>query len=91
MAQLMNRSVDLEESLLTLYRKLDITISLSSHGILKEDLDEIAFYTSRDAVNMATDPTSPNRRKILELLGEMYESGYGTIVGQKDNGYKKGD
>ena len=75
MAQLMNRSVDLEESLLTLYRKLDITISLQSHGILKEDLAEIAFYTSRDAVNMATDPTSPNQRKILELLWEMYESG----------------
>jgi alcohol dehydrogenase class IV len=71
MAQLIDRSNDLEESLLNLYRKLDIPISLKSQGIGKEDLDEIAFYTSRDAVNMATDPTSPSRQRILELLLEM--------------------
>ena len=73
MAQLINRSNDLEESLLDLYGKLDIPISLKAHGIRKEDLDEIAFYTSRDAVNMATDPTSPSRQRILELLREMYD------------------
>jgi len=73
MAQLINRSNDLEESLLDLYGKLDISISLKAHGILKENLDEIAFYTSRDAVNMATDPTSPSRQRILELLLEMYD------------------
>jgi alcohol dehydrogenase class IV len=73
MAQLLNRSDDLEESLLNLYQKLDIPISLKAHGILKENLDEIAFYTSRDAVNMATDPTSPSRQRILKLLLEMYD------------------
>ncbi len=73
MAQLIDRSNDLEESLLTLYRKLDIPIALKAYGIQKENLDEIAFYTSRDAVNMATDPTSPSRRRILELLIEMYD------------------
>lgn len=73
MAQLIDRSNDLEESLLDLYRKLDIPIALKAHGIAKENLDEIAFYTSRDAVNMATDPTSPSRRRILELLMEMYD------------------
>ena len=73
MAQLIDRSDDLEESLLNLYRNLDIPISLKSHGIGKDDLEEIAFYTSRDAVNMATDPTSPSRQRIRELLVEMYD------------------
>ncbi len=73
LAQLINRSNDLEESLLALYRRLDIPISLKTYGIRKEDLEEIAFYTSRDAVNMATDPTSPSRQRIRELLLEMYD------------------
>jgi len=73
MAQLLNRSNDLEESLLEFYRKLDIPISLKALGIPQDDLKKIAFDTSRDAVNMATDPTSVNERKILELLLEIYE------------------
>ena len=73
MAQLLNRSNDLEESLFEFYRKLDISISLKALGIPKEDLKKIAFYTSRDAVNMATDPTSISEQKILELLQEIYE------------------
>jgi aldehyde:ferredoxin oxidoreductase len=73
MAQLLNRSDDLEGSLLEFYRKLDIPISLKALGIPKDDLKKIAFYTSRDAVNMATDPTSISRQKILELLLEIYE------------------
>jgi alcohol dehydrogenase class IV len=73
MAQLLNRSNDLEESLLEFYRKLDIPISLKALSIPKDDLKKIAFYTSRDAVNMATDPTSISEQKILELLMEIYE------------------
>jgi alcohol dehydrogenase class IV len=73
MAQLLNRSNDLEESLREFYRKLDIPISLKAQGIPKEDLDKIAFYTTRDAVNMATDPTTPSQQKILELLKDIYE------------------
>jgi len=73
MAQLLNRSNDLEEGLREFYRKLDIPISLKAQGIPKEDLNKIAFYTSRDAVNMATDPTTPSQQKILELLREIYE------------------
>lgn len=71
-AQLINRSNDLEESLLYLYKELEIPISLKTHGIAKEDLRGIAFYSSRDAVNMATDPTTPSQAKILELLTEIY-------------------
>jgi alcohol dehydrogenase class IV len=73
MAQLINRSNDLEESLLYLYRELEIPLSLKTHGIAKDDLKGIAFYSSRDAVNMATDPTTPSQAKILELLTEIYE------------------
>jgi len=73
MAQLLNRSNDLEEGLLDFYKKLDIPISLKALGIPKDDLKKIAFYTSRDAVNMATDPTSVSQQKILELLLEIYE------------------
>ncbi len=72
-AQLLNRSNNLGESLLEFYRKLDILISLKAHGIPKDDLKKIAFYASRDAVNMATDPTSVNQQKIFELLLEIYE------------------
>lgn len=73
MAQLLNRSNDLEESLLALYRKLDVSISLKALGIPRDDLKKIAFYASRDAVNMATDPTTPNEGRILQLLEEIYE------------------
>lgn len=73
LAQLLNRSNDLEAGLLEFYRQLDIPISLKALGIPKEDLKKIAFYTTRDAVNMATDPTTPSREKILELLEEIYE------------------
>jgi choline dehydrogenase len=73
MAQLLNRSNDLEGSLLEFYRKLDIPISLKVLGIPKGDLKRIAFYASRDAVNMATDPTSISQQKILELLQGIYE------------------
>jgi len=73
MAQLLNRSNDLEGSLIEFYGKLDIPISLKALGIPKDDLKKIAFDTSRDAVNMATDPTSVSERKILELLLQIYE------------------
>ena len=73
MAQLLNRSNDLEGSLLEFYRKLDIPISLKALDIPKDDLKKIAFDASRDAVNMATDPTSISEQKILELLMEIYE------------------
>jgi aldehyde:ferredoxin oxidoreductase len=73
MAYLLNRSNDLETALRWLYGQLDIDLNLKNYGLKKENLREIAFYTSRDAVNMATDPTSPSQSKILEILNMMYE------------------
>ncbi len=72
MAYLLNRSKDLEVGLLKLYKDLSIPISLSALRIPKGDLKKIAFYTSRDAVNMATDPTSISEQKIFKLLQEIY-------------------
>jgi alcohol dehydrogenase class IV len=73
LAQLLNHRNDLEESLLELYRELDFSPSLKAQGIPAESLKEIAFYTSRDAVNMATDPTSPSQNELLKLLERMYD------------------
>jgi alcohol dehydrogenase class IV len=66
------RSDDLEACLTEFYKKLDIAISLKNEGIPEEALRKIAFLTSRDAVNLATDPASPSEKKILELLEQMY-------------------
>jgi alcohol dehydrogenase class IV len=73
MAYLINRTDNLEGALRWLYRELQIDLRLKSYGISREALPEIAFYTSRDAVNMATDPTAPSQSRILELLTTMYE------------------
>jgi hypothetical protein len=70
---MLTRVNDLEESLLDIYGKLDIKVSLKAEGIPRGDLEKIAFFTSRDAVNMATDPTTPGRRRILVLLEGMYD------------------
>ncbi|MFZ0929980.1 MAG: iron-containing alcohol dehydrogenase [Syntrophobacteraceae bacterium] len=72
LAQLLNHKDDLEQSLLELYARLDFIPSLEAEGIPKQALREIAFYTSRDAVNMATDPTTPSRQELLKLLEGMY-------------------
>jgi aldehyde:ferredoxin oxidoreductase len=73
LAHLLNRSSDLENGLREFYERLDIRISLKAHGISRDELKKIAFLASRDAVNMATDPTSIGERKIYELLTEVYE------------------
>lgn len=73
MAYLINRSDDLEAAIHWLYSELNIDLSLKNSGLKKEDLREIAFYTSRDAVNMATDPSSPGQSRISEILTQMYE------------------
>ncbi len=72
-AYLINRSSDLEEALRWLYRELGVEISLKTYGITQEDLKQVTFHASREAVNLATDPASPSQSKILELLTKMYD------------------
>ncbi|HOJ51175.1 MAG TPA: iron-containing alcohol dehydrogenase [Syntrophales bacterium] len=73
LAFLLNRSDDLVTALTRLYEELEVKLSLKALGIPKSDLKKIAFFTSRDAVNMATDPTTPSEKMIEAVLTEMYE------------------
>lgn len=73
LAFLLNRSEDLETALLRLYEALHISARLKDYGIPREDLRKIAFYTHRDAVNMATNPAVMSEKKILSLLEAVYE------------------
>jgi alcohol dehydrogenase class IV len=70
---MINRSEDLEAALRWLYGELGVDISLKACGLTKNDLKEVAFHASREAVNLASDPASPSQAKILELLTKMYE------------------
>ena len=72
LAWALDRSDDLEGSLLKLYRDMDISTNLSELGVLEKDLKKIAFYASKDAVNMATNPAPISERRILELLEGLY-------------------
>jgi len=69
----LNRQTDLEEALHTFYKDLNISPSLKDYGIPKNKLNELAFHTYRDAVNMATNPTAMSESNILRLLEEMYD------------------
>jgi alcohol dehydrogenase class IV len=47
--------------------------TVKNNNIPEEDLKKIAFYTYRDAVNIATNPSHLSERKILLLLEDAYE------------------
>ncbi len=72
LAWALNRSTDLEKALLKLYKELNISTRLRDVGISEKDLKKIAFFASRDAVNIATNPTPINERGILKILKEWY-------------------
>ncbi|MCF8110898.1 MAG: iron-containing alcohol dehydrogenase [Desulfobacteraceae bacterium] len=71
LARMLTGGDDLETALEEFYKSLDISLSLKQDGIDPGELERIAFLTSRDAVNMATDPAAPSEKKILELLRQM--------------------
>ncbi len=73
LAFMLNGLEDLEEALLKLYGDLDITATLKSNNIPEEDLRKIAFYTYKDAVNMATNPSVLSEKKVRSLLEGVYE------------------
>ncbi|MFW6297888.1 MAG: iron-containing alcohol dehydrogenase [Desulfosalsimonas sp.] len=72
LARMLTGGDNLEAALEEFYSSLDISVSLKQDGIDKAELERIAFLTSRDAVNMATDPACPSEKKIMQLLSEMY-------------------
>ena len=73
LAFMLNGLEDLEEALLKLYKDLGITATLKDNNIPEEDLKKIAFYTYRDAVNIATNPSRLSEKKILSLLEDVYD------------------
>jgi len=72
LGKFLNSSMDLEGALNKFYEELEISANLKEQGIPKSELRKIAFYTYRDAVNMATNPTAMSEKKILDLIEEMY-------------------
>ena len=72
LAWMLNRSTDLEKALLRLYGDLNISANLKDIGIAEKDLEKIAFFASRDAVNITTNPTAIGESGILKALKEMY-------------------
>jgi aldehyde:ferredoxin oxidoreductase len=72
LAWMLNKSADLEKALLKFYKELNISTRLRDMGVSEGDLEKIAFYSSRDAVNIATNPASISGSGILKTLKEWY-------------------
>jgi aldehyde:ferredoxin oxidoreductase len=73
LAWALDRSDDLEKVLLKLYGDLNISTRLKDLGVLEKDLKKIAFYASKDVVNLATNPSPISQDRILEVLKECYQ------------------
>jgi len=72
LAWALDHSEDLEAALVKLYKDLNLPTRLSEYGIPENDLEKIAFETSKDAANLASNPTPLSERQILELLKGFY-------------------
>ena len=73
LAWALDRSDDLETALRRLYQDLEVSTRFQDLGVTKEDLRSIAFYASRDAVNMATNPTPITRDQLYRILLDVYD------------------
>jgi aldehyde:ferredoxin oxidoreductase len=73
LAFMLGRTTDLEEALLDLYKAAGLNATLKGNNIPKADIPKIAFYTFRDAVNIATNPAKLTEKKLRELLEGLYE------------------
>lgn len=65
-------SDDLETALVKLYEDLKVPTRLRDVGIPEEDLEKIAFETSKDVVNLSGNPIPLNMNQIVKLLKEFY-------------------
>jgi aldehyde:ferredoxin oxidoreductase len=73
LAWALNRSDDLETALLKLYKDLNVPSRLRDIEIPEKDLKKIAFETSRDAANLASNPSPVSESRILEALKGYYQ------------------
>lgn len=72
LAWALDGSDNLETALVKLYKDLNVSTRLSELGIPEEDLGKIAFETSKDVVNLTSNPASVSERQILTLLKSIY-------------------
>ena len=72
LALALDRSTDLLDTLARLYRDIGILTRIRDLGIREEDLPEIAFEVSMNAVNLAANPLPVKEHRILQLLKEIY-------------------
>ncbi len=73
LAWALDRSADLETALVKFYKDLNMPCTLKDLEIPKKDLGKIAFETSRDAANIASNPLPVEESRILEVLKECYQ------------------
>ncbi len=73
LAWALDRSDDLETALVRLYDDLEVPSKLKDFEIPQEDLKGIAFETSRDAANLASNPSPLTQSQILEVLKQCYQ------------------
>jgi len=73
LAWALNRSDDLETALLKFYKDLNVPSRLRDIEIPEKDLKKIAFETSRDAANLASNPSPVSESRILETLKGYYQ------------------
>ncbi len=72
LAWALDRSNNLESSLLRLYGDLDIQSRIRDVGIEERDLARIAFEVSANAVNLAANPQPVTEHRLHALLKEFY-------------------
>jgi aldehyde:ferredoxin oxidoreductase len=68
----LDRSDDLETGLVKLYKQLNLPSRLRDFEIPKGDLKTIAFETSKDAANLASNPMTVSESGILQVLRDYY-------------------
>jgi alcohol dehydrogenase class IV len=68
MAWALDRSDDLEQALLKLYKDLNLATRLEDLGVPKSAFKRIAFAASREVANIASNPAPMDEKKIFELL-----------------------
>jgi 4-hydroxybutyrate dehydrogenase len=73
LAWALDRSHDLEVALLKLYKDLEVPSTLKDFEIPEIDLKKIAFETSKDVANIASNPSTITESQILEVLKQRYQ------------------
>ncbi len=65
-------SNDLEKALTKLFKDLELTTRFRDFGIPEEDLEKIAFETSKDVPNLSGNPVPLKMPQLLEVIKEFY-------------------